>query len=154
MTQRPHHTRLCKDGVTNLLLFPDDSAASPATLPPTNASLIPESPYPPPPIALIAAEWQTLAQRLGRQRRVLETILAAGHPLQMAGHTLVVGFSPRRRFHRELLDMPEYRSCVEQELMRTFQVRLCVITTLYPESRPAAPPILREDPSLNGEQPR
>jgi hypothetical protein len=136
MTQGPQRTRLCKDGVINLLLFPDGSPASPATLPATNGSSIPESSHPPPPIALITAEWQTLAKRLGRQRRVLETILTAGRPLQMAGHTLVVGFSPRRRFHRELLDMPEYRSCVEQELLRTFQVRLCVVTSLYPESRP------------------
>jgi hypothetical protein len=153
MSQGPHRTRLCKDGVSNLLLFPDDSAAPPATLPPRLASSIPESSHPPPPIALITAEWQRLAKRLGRQRRVLETILTAGHPRQMAGQTLVVGFSPRRRFHRELLDMPEYRSCVEQELLRTFQVRLRVVTTLYPESRHPTPWILREDPGLNGERP-
>jgi hypothetical protein len=153
MTQGPQHTRPRKDGVSNLLLFPDDSAASPATLSPTNASSIRESSHPPPSIALITAEWQTLAKRLGRQRCVLETILAAGHPLQIAGNTLVVGFSPRRRFHRELLDMPEYRSCVEQELLRTFRVRLWVITTLYPEGHPAVPRSLREDPSRNGERP-
>jgi hypothetical protein len=153
MTQGPRYTRLWKEGVTNLLLFPDDSAASPATLPPTNASSMPGSSPPPPPLARITAGWQTMLKRLGRQRRVLATILAAGHPLQMAGHTLVVGFSPRRRFHRELLDMPEYRSCVEQELSRTFQVRLCVVTTLYPESRTPAPRNLRGDPSPKGGRP-
>ena len=76
-----------------------------------------------------------LLKRLGRRRRVLEAVLAAGHPLQLTGHTLVVGFSPQRRFHQELLDMPDYRSCVEEELVRTFQVRLSVVTALYPEGR-------------------
>jgi hypothetical protein len=34
-----------------------------------------------------------------------------------------------------LLDMPEYRSCVEEELRRTFGVKLSVVTALHPESR-------------------
>ena len=138
MKQGSPHTRLWNDGVTNLLLFPDDSAASPEALPLTNTSSIPESSPPrniPPSLAQITAEWQMLLKRLGRRRRVLETVLAAGHPIKLTGHTLVVGFSPQRRFHQELLDMPDYRSCVEEELARTFQVRLSVVTALYPESR-------------------
>jgi hypothetical protein len=130
-------TRLWNDGVTNLLLFPDDSAAFPETLPLTNPSSIPESSLPcnpPPSLAQITAEWQMLLKRLGHRRRVLETVLAAGRPIKLTGHTLVVGFSPQRRFHQELLDMPDYRSCVEEELARTFQVRLSVVTALYPES--------------------
>jgi hypothetical protein len=31
--------------------------------------------------------------------------------------------------------MPDYRSCVEEELTRTFRVRLSVVTAAYPESR-------------------
>ena len=138
MKQGPPHTRLWNDEVTNLLLFPGDSAASPEALPLTNASSIPESPPPqinPLSLAQVTAEWQMLLKRLGRRRHVLETVLAAGHPLQLNGHTLVVGFSPQRRFHQELLDMPDYRSCVEEELVRTFHVRLSVVTALYPESR-------------------
>jgi hypothetical protein len=138
MKQRSPHTRLWNDGVTNLLLFPEDSAASPEALPLTNTSSIPESSPSrniPPSLAQITAEWQMLLKRLGRRRRVLETVLAAGHPIKLTGHTLVVGFSPQRRFHQELLDMPDYRSCVEEELARTFQVRLSVVTALYPESR-------------------
>jgi hypothetical protein len=134
----PPHTRLWNDEVTNLLLFPGDSAASPEALPPTNASSIPESPPPqniPLSLAQVIAEWQMLVKRVGRRRRVLETVLTAGHPLRVNGHTLVVGFSPQRRFHQELLDMPDYRSCVEEELVRTFRVRLSVVTVLYPESR-------------------
>jgi len=138
MKQGSPHTRLWNDGVTNLLLFPDDSAASPEGLPLTNTSSIPEtspSRNIPPSLAQITAEWQMLLKRLGRRHRVLETVLAAGHPIKLTGHTLVVGFSPQRRFHQELLDMPDYRSCVEEELARTFQVRLSVVTALYPESR-------------------
>jgi hypothetical protein len=134
----PSHTRLWNDEVTNLLLFPGDPAAPPEALPLTNASSRPESPPPqnmPLSLAQVLAEWQMLVKRLGRRRRVLETVLTAGHPLQLNGHTLVVGFSPQRRFHQELLDMPDYRSCVEEELVRTFQVRLSVVTALYPESR-------------------
>jgi hypothetical protein len=138
MKQRPPHTRLWYDEITNLLLFPGDSAASLEALPLTNATSIPESPLSqtiPLSLAQVVAEWQMLLKRLGRRRRVLETVLAAGRPLRLTGHTLVVGFSPQRRFHQELLDMPDYRSCVEEELARTFQVRLSVLTALYPEHR-------------------
>jgi len=138
MKQGSPHTRLWNDGVNNLLLFPDDSAAPPEALPLTNTSSIPENSPPrniPPSLTQITAEWQMLLKRLGRRRRVLETVLAAGHPIKLTERTLVVGFSPQRRFHQELLDMPDYRSCVEEELARTFQVRLSVATALYPESR-------------------
>jgi hypothetical protein len=138
MKQGSPHTRLWNDGVTNLLLFPDNSEAFPEALPLTDPSSIPESSPPrntPPSLAQITAEWRMLLKRLGRRRRVLETVLAAGHPIKLIGQTLVVGFSPQRRFHQELLDMPDYRSCVEEELARTFQVRLSVVTALYPESR-------------------
>ena len=138
MKQGPSHTHRWNDGDTNLLLFPDDPAPSPEALPLTNTASIPENSPPQnmaPSLAQITAKWQMLLKRLGRRRRVLETILTAGHPLQLTGHTLVVGFSPQRRFHQELLDMPDYRSCVEEELTRTFQVRLSVMTALYPDSR-------------------
>jgi hypothetical protein len=138
MKQGSPHTRLWNDEVTNLLLFPDDSEAFPEARPLTNPSSIPESSPPrntPLSLAQITAEWRMLLKRLGRRRRVLETVLAAGHPIKLIGQTLVVGFSPQRRFHQELLDMPDYRSCVEEELARTFQVRLSVVTALSPESR-------------------
>jgi hypothetical protein len=138
MKQESPQIRCWNDGVTNLLLFPDDSAAFPEALPLPNPSLMPESSQPcdtPPSLAQITAEWQMLRKRVARRHRVLETVLAAGHPIKLTGHTLVVGFSPQRRFHQELLDMPDYRSCVEEELARTYQVRLSVVTALYPESR-------------------
>jgi hypothetical protein len=138
MKQESPHTRFWNDEVTNPLLFPDDSATFPEALPLTNPSSIPESsppPNTPPSLAQITAEWQMLLKRLGRRRRVLEAVLAAGHPLKLTGLTLVVGFSPQRRFHQELPDMPDYRSCVEEELARTFQAQLSVVTALYPDSR-------------------
>ena len=126
------------DRTTNLLLFPEesptlltaslltDAPAMPGSLPPRNFPLS---------LSHIAAEWRGLLKRLGRQRRVLETILTAGQPIRLIADTLIVGFPPHRCFHRELLDMPEYRGCVEEELTRTFRLRLFVATVAHPESR-------------------
>jgi hypothetical protein len=130
--------RVWIDGATNLLLFPDDSPVSPEARPRTNDQ--PRSGCSarrnfPLSLAQIATSWQMLLKRLGRRRRVLETVLAAGHPIQLTDDTLVIGFPQQRRFHQELLDMADYRSCVEEELARTFRVRLSVVTALYPESR-------------------
>jgi hypothetical protein len=138
MEHEPPDTRVWEEGAFNLLLFPDDALASPGVLPLTNTSPILES-SPPPQFSLslteITAEWSSLRKRLGRRRRVLETVLAASQPIRLTGHTLVVGFSPQRRFHQELLDLPDYRSCVEEELARTFQVRLSVVTAVSPANR-------------------
>jgi hypothetical protein len=114
---------------TNLLLFPDEPSASADASPLTYPSPAPESS-----LAQITASWRALLKRLGRRRRVLGTILTAGRPIRLIDDTLVVGFPPYRRFHQELLDMPDYRTCVEEELARMFHVRLSVVTALYPES--------------------
>jgi hypothetical protein len=130
MKSEPRPTRVWKGEGTNLLLFPDE-LSTPAE----------PSPWPNPPpvaeisLAQITAKWQALLKRLGRRRRVLETILTAGRPIRLIDDTLVVGFPPYRRFHRELLDIPDYRNRVEEELARMFHVRLSVVTALYPESR-------------------
>ena len=138
MKHRQSHTRGWNDEATNLLLFPDESSASLAAPPLTNAPPTPKSsPLRNVPLSLaqIIAEWRALLTRLGRRRRVLETILTAGQPVRLNADTLIVGFPPHRRFHQELLDMPDYRSCVEEELARTFRVRLSVITVVHPDSR-------------------
>jgi DNA polymerase III subunit tau-like protein len=122
----------------NLLPFPNDLAVSPVAPPHANAPTIPESP---PPrdftlsLADITAEWGGLLKRLGRRQRILETLLAAGQPIRVTADTLIVGFPAYRRFHQELLDMSDYRSCVEEELSRIFGTRLSVVTAVYPESR-------------------
>jgi hypothetical protein len=124
-------TRVWNDGATNLLLFLDDSSAFPDAHPPTDAppklgrSTSRKFPLS---LAQIAADWQMLLKRLRCHRRLLGTVLAAGYPIQLTDDTLVIGFPPRRRFHQELLDMPDYRSCVEEELARRFRVRLSVAT--------------------------
>jgi hypothetical protein len=137
MRHEPPHTRVWNDEGTNLLLFPDESPAPPAPRL-TNAPPTPEgSPLRNVPLSLaqIIAEWRALLTRLGRRRRVLETILTAGQPIRLNADTLIVGFPPHRRFHQELLDLADYRSCVEEELARTFRVRLSVITVAHPDSR-------------------
>jgi hypothetical protein len=122
-------TRVWKGEATNLLLFPDEPSA-----PSDAAPLMTLSPAPQTSLAQITGEWQALLKRLGRRRRVLETILTAGRAIRLIDDTLVVGFPPYRCFHRELLDMADYRNCVEEELARMFHVRLAVVTALYPES--------------------
>jgi hypothetical protein len=138
MKRDSSHTRVWNGEATNLLLFPDESSAPTEISQPTNAPPRPET-FPPRiqqlSLMQITAEWQRLRKRLGRRRRVLETILIAGQPIRLIDNTLVVGFPPDRRFHQELLDMPDYRSYLEEELARTFQVPLSVVTALYPESR-------------------
>lgn len=124
--------------VINLLLFPEEISTPAEPPPPTNdRTQTEDSPLWTSPVSLahITAEWQGLVKRLGRRRRVLETILTAGRPIRLTGHTLIIGFPPDRRFHQELLDMADYRAYVEEELSRMLKVRLAVATTLHPESR-------------------
>lgn len=138
MKYQSPQTDVWKDQTTKLLLFPDASSTLPTAPLLTNAPSTSES-LPPRnfPLSLehITAEWRGLLKRLGRRRRVLETILTAGQPIRLIAATLIVGFPPHRCFHRELLDMPEYRGCVEAELTRTFRLRLFVATAAHPESR-------------------
>jgi len=120
------------DAATNLFLFPIEFSVFPV------APAISESPLPhylAPSLADITAEWGRLLKRLGRRRRLLETLLSAGQPIRLTANTLIVGFPAQRRFHQELLDMPDYRACVEEELTRMFRTRLYVVTAAYPESR-------------------
>ena len=122
----------------NLLLFPNASSGFPVAPLLTDAPSAPESLPPqdyPVSLAHITAEWRGLLKRLGRRRRVLETILTAGRPIRLAANILVIGFPAHRRFHQELLDMPDYRGCLEEELTRTFRTQLSVITAAHPESR-------------------
>ena len=132
---QPH---MGNDEATNLLLFPNELSVFPVAPLLTNAPPRPESQPPrtvPLSLAHITAEWRGLLKRLGRRRRVLETLLTAGQPIRLTADTLIVGFPPHRRFHQELLDMPDYRSYVEEELTRTFGMQLSVVTAAYPESR-------------------
>jgi hypothetical protein len=129
---------LCNGKLTNLLLFPEEIFTPPERSPSPNNHRQPEClPLWNPLLSLthIAAEWPALLKDLGRRRQVLETILTAGRPIRLSGHTLIIEFPPNRRFHQELLDIPDYRVSVEEELSRRFQVRLVVATSLYQERR-------------------
>ena len=137
MHHETQQSRVRHDGGTNLVLFSDDSLASLEAHPLTNAPPTPESSPPRSSslsLAQIAAQWQMLLKRLRRRRRVLEAVLSAAHPIRLSQGSLVIGFPPQRRFHRELLDMPDYRSCVEEELARMFRLRLSVKTALYADN--------------------
>ena len=119
----------------NLPLFPEDTSGQPTT-PQMFGRRQPRGTSASPPIPLslaqVSAKWTRVARRLGRHRPVLELILAAGLPVRLVEQTLIVGFSPHRRFQRELLEVPDYRAPVEEELSRTFGVPLAVTTVLQP----------------------
>jgi hypothetical protein len=138
MKHESPHRHVWPDGSANLLLFADDSPTPPESpvlmnTPPAQENS--RSRNFPPSLAQITAEWQALLKRLGRRRRILETILRVGHPMRLVDNTLVLGFPPQRRFQQELLDMPDYRGVVEEELKRTFHVQLSVVTALSPDTR-------------------
>ena len=134
---------ICNSELTNLLLFPEEICTPAEGSPSPHAQRQLER-FPLSPLRLslthITAEWPALLKRLGRRRQVLETILTAGRPSQLMGQTLIIEFPLDRRFHRELLDTPDYRACVEEELSRRFRVSLVVGTSLCPESRRLRPP--------------
>jgi hypothetical protein len=139
MAINSHHRRVSLGPYTNLLLFPEDMTTTwedtPLDAPQARSAAKSDSAMP---LSLedIRKEWPPLRKRLGRRRRVLESILAAGRPIRLYGRTLVVGFPPQRQFHRELLALSEYGTAVEEELTRTFGIRLRLMTVLHPE--PAA----------------
>jgi hypothetical protein len=142
MERRSRVRPICDGELTNLLLFPEETFASPEDSPSPKAQRQPER-FPRPPLRLtlshLTAEWPALLKRLGRRRQVLETILTAGRPIQLIGQTLIIEFPLDRRFHQELLDIPDYRECVEEELFRRFRVRLAVGTSPGPEGRRLRP---------------
>jgi hypothetical protein len=136
MATNPHHRRVSQRPYANLLLFPeamtttdeDSQLGAPQPLfEATSGSATLLS------LEGIMREWPQLRRRLGRRRRVLESILAAGRPIRLCGRILVVGFPPQRQFHRELLDLSEYGTAVEEELARQFGIRLRLTTALHPE---------------------
>ena len=129
-------THMLPSEEANLLLFPEETPKLSASSPMCDTQQPPEtSPSEASSLSLahILAAWQPMLKRLGRRRRVLETILAAGRPVRLLDRALVVGFSPQRQFHKELLDLPEYRGCVEKELSKFCGCELQVVTVLHPE---------------------
>jgi len=120
----------------NLPLFPEESPMPRVASESSEMQQPPEqSPRLAPIVSLeqVNAEWKRIVRDLGRRRRILETILAAARPIRMFDRTLIVGFPPEHRFHQELLDSPEYRGLVEQELSETFKQPLEVTTALTRE---------------------
>jgi hypothetical protein len=133
---------ICNGELTNLLLFPEESFTPAEGSPSPHAQQLSERfPLSHPRLSLtrITAEWPALLKRLGRRRRVLETILTPGRPSQLIGQTLIIEFPLDRRFHQELLAIPDYRACVEEELSRRFRVRLAVGATMCQESHRLRP---------------
>lgn len=135
MTITAQGTHVAAEINLNLPLFPEDTSGQPT--PPQmfgrqQARGTSASPPIPLSLAQVSAQWKRVARRLGRHRPVLELILAAGLPVRLVEQTLIIGFSPHRRFQRELLEVTDYRVPVEEELSRTFGVPLALTTVLQP----------------------
>ncbi|MBI3327134.1 MAG: DUF87 domain-containing protein [Nitrospinae bacterium] len=142
LTHSSQPTSVALPGDTNLPLFPEEGLmpAAPPRLSgigrppdtsPSNAPFVS--------LARVIAVWEHVVRRLGRRRRILETILAYARPVRIFEQTLVVGFPPQHRFHQELLDSPEYRTLLEAEISRTFGVPLQVMTAIQAERRDPRP---------------
>jgi hypothetical protein len=133
LTAQGPHVAVATD--LNLPLFPEDTSDPPTPpqmfgrRPPRGTSASRPLPLS---LAQVSAQWTRVARRLGRHRPVLELLLAAGWPVRLVEQTLIIGFSPHRRFQRELLEVPDYRVPVEEELSRTFGVPLALTTALQP----------------------
>lgn len=124
-------------GEPTLPLFPEEAPAQASTLPPAQAP--PREPAASESsrelsLALIIARWDRVLKRVGRRRRILETILSTARPVHLEGHTLLLGFPPQSRFQQELMASPEYRGLLEDELTNLFGVALEVTATLHPLS--------------------
>jgi hypothetical protein len=132
----PQATQSPFQAQNNLPLFPEEAVSTP--LIPENpsgelSSGIAESSVSPLSLERVLAQWDQVVERAGRRRHLLETILAAARPIRIVDRTLLVGFPAQHRFHRELLDSPEYRVPVEEELLAMFGEALVVTTTLMRE---------------------
>lgn len=118
-----------------LPLFPEDlpsgTTASPP-LPHGEQAHTPPVPSAEVSLAQITAAWDHVIKRVGRRRRILETILSTARPMHLDRQTLLLGFPPQSRFQQELMASPEYRSLLEEELTRLFGVAFEVTATFHP----------------------
>jgi hypothetical protein len=115
-----------------LPLFPEEALPRPAVTPAVGQEDVSPAPASALSLPQIAAQWHDITRRVGRRRRILETILSTARPVQLEGHTLLLGFPPQSRFQQELMATPEYRSLLEEELAQLYGVPVEVSTTLSP----------------------
>lgn len=130
---------VASDSDATLPLFPEGMPAlvtPPSSIAHRQAS---DTAQPPPPavsLAQLATKWEQIVKRLGRRRRSLETILSMARPLRIAERTLVLAFPPQHRFQQELMQSPDYRTLLEEELASMFGVAFEVTTVLDPTPEP------------------
>jgi hypothetical protein len=118
-----------------LPLFPEDAVPPPAlsqALPHGRREQDSATPAPMLSLELIAAKWDYILKRVGRRRRILETILSTARPVHLEGHTLRLGFPPQSRFQQELMASPEYCGLLEEELAHLLGVSVEVTATFHP----------------------
>jgi uncharacterized protein len=127
------------DSDATLPLFPEGIPARITPRPSAAHGQAFNIPQPSPPVtsfAQVTTKWEQIVKRLGRRRRILETILSMARPLRIDGHTLVLGFPPQHRFQQELIESADYRTLLEEELASMFGVTFDVTTVLEPTQEP------------------
>jgi len=130
---------VASDSDATLPLFPEGMPAlvtPPSSVAHRQAS---DTAQPRPPavsLAQVATKWEQIVKRLGRRRRSLETILSMARPLRIAERSLVLAFPPPHRFQQELMQSPDYRTLLEEELASMFGVSFEVTTVLDPTQEP------------------
>ena len=60
--------------------------------------------------------WPDIVAGIRDKSAFLGSVLIAGKPSKFQDQTLSISFTARDGFHREMLEDPEYRALVEQEL--------------------------------------
>jgi hypothetical protein len=137
--QRASSSPAAADSDATLPLFPEGIPAL-VTPPPSAApGQAFTTPQPSPSVislAQVTSKWEQIVKRLGRRRRILETILSMARPLRIDGQTLVLGFPPQHRFQQELIESADYRTLLEAELASLFGVTFEVTTVLEPTQEP------------------
>ncbi|GIX45833.1 MAG: hypothetical protein KatS3mg131_0044 [Candidatus Tectimicrobiota bacterium] len=78
-------------------------------------------------LARLQARWPEVVARLRDKSAFLGSVLVAGRPTRLQGGTLVLSFTARDRFHREMLEEPAYRALVEKELSALLQQPVTVV---------------------------
>ena len=94
--------------------------------------------------------WARVLEEVKRLKMFCHALLIEGVPLEVRGHTLVVGLRSGYNFHVESLHRPENRLVVEQALERVFGQRLVLHCQVQEEAVASAdgatPPAPAEDP--------
>jgi uncharacterized protein len=101
-------------------------------VPPDQPSLPLSSPSQPTPeeqilLARLQAHWPDIVASLRDKSAFLGSVLIAGNPVKLQDQVLLITFTARDAFHRDMLEESEYRALVEKELSAVLQQPVTIV---------------------------